>query len=97
MNESEKSSLEEIPSYTNQDVLGLLVQAYREIENFNNSNDKEVQRNQKVQSIVDLVEAMCSVESKTSNIKDLLREKLLQIVDAVAMEFGGSGKKKKNS
>eukprot|EP01080_Neovahlkampfia_damariscottae_P003404 gene3404-5949_t len=89
LNGSDKSS-EEIPDYTSKDVLGLLVQAYREIENFNNTSDKEVQRSQKAQSLIDLVEAMCSVESKTSDITELLREKLLQIVDAIAMEFGGS-------
>eukprot|EP01080_Neovahlkampfia_damariscottae_P009644 gene9644-1848_t len=83
-------NVEEIPDYTNQDVVGLLIEAYREIENFNDANDLAEKRSIKAQSIIDLVEAMCGVETKTTEINTLLREKLLQIVDAIAMEFGGS-------
>jgi hypothetical protein len=84
------SKSDEIPNYTNEDVLGLLVEAYREIENYDTTMDLEVQRNQKAQNLIDLIEAMCSVESRKMDIRALLREKLLQIVDAISMEFGGS-------
>jgi hypothetical protein len=84
-NKEKKKSL-----YSSQDAFGLLIEAYREIENFRDSSELEATRNKKAQSLLDLIEAMCSVETGRKDIAKVIEEKLSQIVDAVAMEYGGA-------
>lgn len=48
-------------NYSSQDAFSLLIEAYREIENFRDQTEQEASRNKKAQSLLDLIESMCSV------------------------------------
>eukprot|EP01080_Neovahlkampfia_damariscottae_P010623 gene10623-3246_t len=78
-----------IPVYSYKDIQGLLINSQRKVSNLRYTNEQEALKLEKTRSLLDICEALSSVKSKHTESQLVLREKLLQTLDAFVMQYGG--------
>jgi hypothetical protein len=61
----------------------------RKSSKLRNERQEEIVKQKKINDLLDICEALSSVQSKKIDIEELLREKILQIIDALTMQYGG--------
>eukprot|EP01080_Neovahlkampfia_damariscottae_P010560 gene10560-3079_t len=78
-----------IPVYTTKESINYLIFNQRKTEKLRNERQQEIIKQKKMKDLLDICEALSSVQSKKNEIELLLREKILQIIDAFVMQYGG--------
>lgn len=78
-----------IPVLSVKEGIDLLIYSQRTVEKLRQVSLQEAQKQRKLKDLLDICEALSSVQSKETKVRLLLREKLLQILDALIMNFGG--------
>lgn len=78
-----------IPVLVLKEGIDLLIYSQRAVEKLRQVSIQEAQKQKKLKDLLDICEALSSVQSKETKVRLLLREKLLQILDALVMSFGG--------
>lgn len=80
-----------IPIYAMEESVFHLISSQRKVEKLRSIHSLENLKQKKLKDLIDICEALGSVQSKETNVKILLREKLLQILNALIMQYGGYG------
>lgn len=80
-----------IPVYPMEESIYHLISSQRKVEKLRSIHSLETSKQKKLKDLIDICEALGSVQSKETNVKLLLREKLLQILNALIMQYGGYG------